>query len=280
MTKENQTVSEHYGSADLKQRILAALRQAEVDLDTIGVEDLAPIDQFHTRGLSATRELLRLVQIDPDMKVLDVGSGLGGVARVLASEHGCSATGIDITEPFVEVAKWLSELAHLQGTTEFLQGDATALPFDAKEFDLAVTMQIQMNISEKERFYGEIFRVLKPGGRFFFQDIMAGDSSGDVHLPVPWSVDGEFNFLISVDALQRTLLATGFELELFEDTTTEALAWRKRQPQASGLAPAALGLHLVMGDQFGLMQANQVRNLEEGRVAFVRGVMRKPLVTT
>lgn len=280
MTKDNQTVSEHYSSADLKQRILAALRQTDLDLHAVSVQDLAPIDQFHTRGLSATRELLELAPIDPDMKVLDIGSGLGGVARVLASEHRCSVTGIDITESFVQIANWLSEVTHLQGFTKFVEGDATALPFDASGFDLAVTMQIQMNILEKERFYGEIFRVLKPGGRFVFQDIMAGEASGDLHLPVPWTVDGKFNFLISVDALERVLLATGFELELFEDTTSEALAWRKRQPQAAGLAPAALGLHLVMGDQFGLMQANQVRNLQEGRVAFVRGVMRKPLVTT
>jgi len=58
----------------------------------LGLRDLVPIDQFHTRGLAAVRKLLELVQIVH-------GSGWDGVARVLASEQGCKVTGIDILAP-------------------------------------------------------------------------------------------------------------------------------------------------------------------------------------
>jgi len=186
-------------------------------------------------------------------------------------------TGVDITKEFCEAATLLSRLMALEHVTEFRHGDATALPFAEGQFDLVLTMQIQMSIADKRQFYGEIFRVLKPGGRFVFQDIMSGPG-GDIHLPVPWATRRESSFLIPVETLRATLEDVGFHLDTLEDTSEEALAWRKNQPAAAGLAPSALGMHVVMGEQFALMQSNQVRNLEQRRVAYVRGVTTKPRI--
>lgn len=275
MSESSDRISQHYGSAGLPGRILAALEQAGKNLRSLTVEDLAPVDQFHTRGLAATREVINYAAVKPGWRVLDVGSGLGGPARVLASEKNCHVTGVDITKEFCEAATQLSKLMALEQVTEFRHGDATALPFADGQFDLVLTMQIQMNIADKRRFYGEIFRVLKPGGRFVFQDIMSGPG-GEIHLPVPWATRREASFLISVDALRETLTQAGFHIETLEDISEEALAWRKSQPAAAGLAQSALGMHVVMGEQYALMQSNQVRNLEQRRVAFVRGATGKP----
>jgi SAM-dependent methyltransferase len=149
------------------------------------------------------------------------------------------------------------------------------VPSENGQFDLALTMQIQMNIEDKQRFYSEIFRVLKPSGRFVFQDIMSGPG-GDIHLPVPWATRRESSFLISVDALRETLKQVGFQIETLEDTSEEALAWRRNRPEAAGLAAAPLGMHVVMGNQYAFMQSSQVRNLEERRVTYVRGAASKP----
>jgi SAM-dependent methyltransferase len=276
MSESSNRISRHYGSAGLEDRILSALEQAGKKVDSLTVEDLAPLDQFHTRGLTATRELIAFASVSPGSRALDVGSGLGGPARVLASEGNCQVTGVDITKEFCDVATLLSRLSGLDRVTEFRHGDATALPLDSGQYDLALTMQIQMNIEDKHRFYAEIFRVLRPGGRFVFQDIMSGPG-GDIYLPVPWATHIESSFLISVDALRETLREVGFVIEALEDTSEAALAWRKVQPAAAGLAPSALGLHVVMGEQFAGMQSNQVRNLEERRVSFVRGAASKPL---
>lgn len=277
MSESSDRISQHYGSTGLADRILAALEKAGKNLNSLSVADLAPLDQFHTRGLAATRELISYARVHPGWRVLDVGSGLGGPARVLASEKNCHVTGVDITKEFCEVATLLSKLTALEHVTEFRHGDATALPFEDGQFDLVLTMQIQMNIEDKRRFYDEIFRVLKPGGRFTFQDIMSGPG-GEIHLPVPWTTRRESSFLISVDALRQTLAQAGFQIEALEDTSEEALAWRKTQPAASGLAPSTLGLHVVMGEQFALMQSNQVRNLEQRRVTYVRGATNKPRI--
>ena len=275
MSNSRDRISQHYGRPGLPDRILSALKQAGKNLSALTVEDLAPLDQFHTRGLAATHELIAFAGVKPGWRVLDVGSGLGGPARVLASEKNCHVTGVDITIEFCEVATQLSKLTALEHATKFRQGDATALPFESGQFDLALTMQIQMNILDKKRFYGEIFRVLKPGGRFVFQDIMSGPG-GEIHLPVPWATRRESSFLISVDALREMLREVGFQIEMLEDTSEEALAWRRNRPEAAGLAAAPLGMHVVMGDQYALMQSSQVRNLEERRVTYVRGATSKP----
>lgn len=271
----SERISQHYGIAGLPDRIISALKQAGKDLNSLTVEDLAPLDQFHTRGLAATRELITFAGVKPGSRVLDVGSGLGGPARVLASEKNCHVTGVDITKEFCDVATMLSKMTRLERATEFRHGDATALPFKDGQFDLAVTLQIQMSIENKRAFYDEIFRVLKPGGRFVFQDIMGGPG-GEIHLPVPWTTRREENFLISVDALRETLNTTGFRIETLEDISEEALAWRKSQPAAAGLTLPTLGMHVVMGEQFVRMQSSMVRNLEERRVTFVHGAASKP----
>jgi len=277
MPESSNRVSQHYGSAGLENRVLSALKEAGKNLDSLSVEDLAPLDQFHTRGLTATRELIAFAEVKPGWRVLDVGSGLGGPARVLASEKNCHVTGVDITEEFCQVATLFSRLTGLDRTTDFRHGDATALPFESGRFDLVLTMQIQMNIEDKRRFYGEIFRVLKPGGRFVFQDIMSGPG-GEIFLPAPWASRRDSSFLISIDALRDTLKEVGFIIKALDDTSEAALAWRKSQPAAAGLAPSVLGMHVVMGEQYALMQSNQVRNLEERRVSFVRGAMSKPTI--
>lgn len=276
-SNSNDLISQHYGSTGLPDRILSALKQAGKNANSLTVEDLAPLDQFHTRGLAATRELITFAGVKPGWRVLDVGSGLGGPARVLASEKNCHVTGVDITKEFCEVATMLSKLTRLEHVTDFRHGDATALPLKDGQFDLVLTMQIQMSIENKRRFYDEISRVLKPGGRFVFQDIMSGPG-GEVHLPVPWATRRESSFLISIDALRETLEEVGFQIETLEDFSEEALAWRKTQPAAAGLTLPTLGMHVVMGEQYVLMQSNQVRNLEQRRVTFVRGATSKPKI--
>ena len=269
-------ISQHYGSAGLSQRIVSALRKAGKSLDSLTVEDLAPLDQFHTRGLAATRELVTFAGVKEGWRILDVGSGLGGPARVFASQMKCHVTGVDITKEFCDAAALLSTLTSLEDVTEFRNADATALPFDDAQFDLALTMQVQMSIEDKERFYAEIFRVLRPGGRFAFQDIMSGPG-GDIVLPVPWATRRESSFLVAVDELRAILSKRGFHIENLDDISAEALAWRKQQPVAAGLAASPLGLHVVMGEQFLTMQPNQIINLEQRRVTYVRGLMIKPM---
>jgi len=73
------------------------------DPENLTAGDLAAVDEFHVGGLEATQELAKHMELRAGLRLLDVGSGLGGPARYFAAEHGGRVTGIDLTEEFVRV---------------------------------------------------------------------------------------------------------------------------------------------------------------------------------
>jgi len=88
MTEPDQVIR-HYGLEDLRERLATALRTAGLeDTTLLSPEDLAPLDQFHTRGW-LRRLNLQVSGIKRDAEVLDIGSGLGGPSRYLAATYGC-----------------------------------------------------------------------------------------------------------------------------------------------------------------------------------------------
>ena len=159
-----QEVARHYGRGGLLERLLAALAEAGKDIEHLTIDDLAPVDEFHSRRRVATVELARLLAPSASDHVIDIGSGIGGPARYLAATHGCRVSGVDLTEEFVATAADLSRRAALAGRVDFRQGSALDLPFGDAAFDLAWTQNVAMNIADRPRFYAEIRRVLKPAG--------------------------------------------------------------------------------------------------------------------
>ena len=97
MTAPNDVIVSHYENVDLYQRITDALQSAGKNLDAITVEDLVEVDEFHIGGIQATNDLLDQLDIGPETRVLDIGSGLGGPARHISSRYGAKLTGIDLT---------------------------------------------------------------------------------------------------------------------------------------------------------------------------------------
>jgi SAM-dependent methyltransferase len=276
MEDHTSSVAAHYGRDDLTARILDALERDGKDLAQITIKDLSPVDEVHTRGRAATAELAALVEITPDFHVLDAGSGVGGPARYLASTTGCRVSGIDLTPGFVAAAVRLNELTELTGQVDFQVGSALELPFADDSFDLAWTVQIQMNIADKEGFYGEIFRTLKPGAQFIFQDVVQGPG-GEIHLPTPWASEPGQSFLASPEALRSIVEGAGFEPVLWRDVSDTHRQWYDSLPSPDPAKPMpALGLHLVLGETAGAKRRNTKKNLFEDRIGFVQAVFRKP----
>ena len=114
-----QTIAQHYGRADLGTVILAALNAAGKNIDRLEPDDLAPIDELHSRGRESTSDLAQLLALKGDETVLDVGCGIGGPSRYLAKTYGCRVTGLDLTPEFCQVATMLAERTGLAGKVEY-----------------------------------------------------------------------------------------------------------------------------------------------------------------
>jgi SAM-dependent methyltransferase len=264
----------HYRRSDLGPRILAGLRAAGVDPEAPSLDDLARIDHFHTRARDASHDLLRLARLRAGDRVLDVGGGIGGGARLLASEAGCRVTVLDLTEAYVEVGRDLTRRTGLDDRVDFICADALAMPLPDSAFDAVWTQHSAMNVADKETLYAEAHRVLRPDGTLAIHEVMAGPG-GPVHLPVPWARDPADSHLRPPEETREVIAGLGFREVAWEDQSSISLDFnraRARAAAAPGLPP--LGLHLLLGDDYGAMVGNQVRNLEEDRIRIVMGVWR------
>ena len=258
----------HYAARDIEARILAALRAAGLNPgQRLSPEDLGALDHFHTGGLRASRELLERAHISAGERVLDIGAGLAGPARLLAAELGCRVDCIELSADFCAGAALLNRLTGLEDRVRLHQGSALDLPFADDAFDVVWMQNVGMNIADKPRLYGEIGRVLKPGGRYAFQEMAAGEAATS-YFPLPWATDPGDSFLVSAAAMRSLLEASGFVAELLEDTSDAHLS-----RTAADAAPSALTLGVYV-DNLAHKAANARRSLEEGQVRLVRGVFR------
>lgn len=275
MESAREHIESHYGRGEILNSIVSALRRLGKEMTQLVPSDLAPVDEFHIRGREATVELASRAPLQPGLRVLDVGCGLGGTVRYLASEHHCRATGIDLTHEYVEVANALADLVGLKNRVEYRQASALDMPFDDGSFDVVWTEHVQMNIANKRAFYAEAARVLTPGGRLLFHDIFQGDG-GPLHYPVPWAEDSSISFLATPDSVQGILEESGFSIRDWEDKSQSSLDWFVAIIEKLKLSgPPPLGLHLLMGNTAKAKFENNIRNLRERRFVVFQAVVEK-----
>ncbi len=261
-------VRDHYRAAGLTERLKTALRALGPEEQRLTPQQLGVLDQFHTRGLTATAELATLSRITADMSVLDIGSGVGGPARFLAAAYGCQVTGVDLSESFVDAARYLTARTGQSGQVSFQTASALELPFNDGRFDVVLLQHVAMNISDRPRLYREIRRVLKFGSRFATFDVVL--DSGEPHYPVPWARTPATSFLLTAVATREAVEAAGFHTLAWQDDTEAAKAWFA-QLGASGPPPSP-NLGTVMGPDFARLAANLGRNLGEGRLGILTAV--------
>jgi SAM-dependent methyltransferase len=273
---DGKSISDHWASGDVYARILDAMKLASLSPETVTVEQLAPVDHFHARGLAATVELADVLPIQAGHHILDIGCGVGGPARYLAQRFGCRVSGVDITAPFVEAANKLTALLKMEDLVKVTLGDGEHLPFGNAVFDGGYAQHVTMNIADRPRFFDEAFRVIRPGGFFALTEHGLGPT-GNPHYPLPWSEDGSGAYLVTPADTVARLKGAGFVDVKVEDTGAKYLAgYRRAMDLAAQGALPPFGIHILMGVTAPAKTRNAARNIEERRTHPVQVICRRP----
>jgi SAM-dependent methyltransferase len=274
------SVESHYTRPGLENTILSALKDAGKNVEQLTADDLAPISEFHLQGREASSSLAALLNLQTNHHVLDVGVRHWRAFAVSRFKFGCKVTGLDLVGEYSRISESFAKKVKLDNLLDYRQGDATQMPFEDGTFDVAWTQHASMNIADKKKLYGEIYRVLKPGGRFVMFDVLRGSNNSDgvsMHFPVPWAKEASISHLASPEELRALLQAVGFKEISWEDKTSSAMDWlnqmKKRAAETGG--PPLIGLHTLVGNPWPELIKNVVRNLEEGRIAVAQGVFKR-----
>ena len=272
-------IQSYYSPDNLYQKILDGLEIIGKELSSLTLDDLQPVDEFHIRGDVATRELIELSGFTSDMHILDVGCGVGGSTRRLSHETGCRATGIDLSEHYIDTAEKLTELLDMQDRVRFKASNAYDLSFDDNSFDGAWSIQMNMNVHDKLSWLQELYRVVNPGGRVVLYEVCGGANS-PVHFPVPWAQDETMSSLVSPESFKENILSSGFEIDVWNDKTDLARAAFSQMSRPVGKPELPeIGVHLLVGNDILTKAYNLHRNLEEHRVSLIEALLVKPEIT-
>jgi len=278
---DDRDVTSHYTRGDLLDRLNAALAADGIDPAAPTIDNLAPYDQFHGRGMEATLELAQLMPARASDHLLDVGSGIGGPARVVATRFGCRVTGIDLTPEFCDVARHLTRLLGLDDRVRFEVANALRLPFGDGSFEGAYSINVSMNIADKAAFHREIARVLKPDGWVVLAEIAKG-TGGDLQFPTPWASTAATSFLATADETRDSLIAAGFDVVTTKDTRDQAIAYgaRARALMERGEKPPHRSVSLIHGGVAKDAMANSSKAQADGRIVPIEILARKRPRTT
>jgi SAM-dependent methyltransferase len=265
-------IETHYGANDIARRILAALRKAGLDPDQrLTPTEISALDHFHTGGLRASLVLKEKAGIRAGERILDLGAGLAGPARMLAASPGCDVDCLDLSRDYCEAAELLNRITGLEERVRVHCGSALAMPFADHTFDVVWMQNVGMNITDKPQLYREIHRVLKPGGRLAFQEMLAG-AVPTSYYPLPWATEPADNALIPAAALGSLLAECGYTQVYFEDVSEAPLPPPPAGSPESGFqAPLSLSVYV---DNLGLKADNAARSLAERQIRLYRGVFR------
>ncbi|WP_291847967.1 methyltransferase domain-containing protein [Bradyrhizobium sp.] len=271
-----QDISAHYTHGKLTAAIRSGIESLGKTTDSVTIDDLAPVDEFHIGGRQASEHFLDQLYLTPEKHILDVGCGLGGPARFVASRYRCRVDGIDLTPEYVETGQEICKWVGLADRISLHLGSALSMPFADGTFDGAYMLHVGMNIEDKAGLCLEVGRVLRPGSLFGIYDVMkTGD--GELTFPVPWATTPESSAVARPEQYRSALEAAGFAVITEHTRRDFALQFfeqlRARTMAAGG--PPPLGLHVLMGRNTPDKVQNMTQNITNGRIAPVELIARK-----
>lgn len=198
------------------------------------LENIPIFESLYGNGLISLGGYTAVDRMFADMDLtgkhlLDVGSGLGGMATYLANKHNCYVTGLDIYP-------WMAEYAasqvkgKLPEQLEFVTYSPNfTFPLPACSFDLIYSKGVLTNVKEKDFLLGEISRTLKTHGEICLIDWLVPTNSAKKQKTL---LTGEASYKESTKSYSKLLEDRGFEGIHFDDLTKEYLTYAEEHHEA------------------------------------------------
>ncbi|MFH2008694.1 MAG: methyltransferase domain-containing protein [bacterium] len=266
----SETIIRHWEHRAELDYIRRDLERRGIRPGQVTVADLAAYDQLHSGQLDATQTLADWIGVDRGSRVLDLGSGLGGAARYLATTHDCRVTAVELSPELHSTGAELTRWTRLEDRVTHRCGDILELDLDAS-FELLWIQHVDMHVRDKAQLYRCCRALLAPGGRVAWQDWLAGPG-GEPRWPVPWSRDGDISFLISEAEFRVALAGAGLTVWRLENVTEKTRYWYERVRKRLSRTLDRLGSEdhaRARRQRFtGLLEEveNVLQNLDEGRL--------------
>lgn len=264
----DENVSAHYTHGNLLNAVRTGIEQLGKTPNSVTIEELAPVDEFHIGGRQASEDFLDQLNFSAEDHVIDVGCGLAGTSRFVAKRYNSHVTGIDLTAEYIEAGEALCDWVGLSNLITLHQGSALSMSFDDSVFDGGYMMHVGMNIKDKIGLYKEIYRVLRPGTTFGVYDVMQIEK-GELLYPVPWATTSNESEVASPEQYKQALQEAGFTVTNERNRHKFAVSFfeqlRRNSSAASG--PPPLGLHIIMGDNAATKVQNMIENVSAGYLA-------------
>lgn len=176
------------------------------------------------------------LELGPGNDVCDVGCGYGATARLLADRYACNVTGLTLSSAQLAYA----EACHPRGNPRLIRQDWLDNGFAPASFDAVLSIESSEHMVDKDRFFAEVARTLKPGGRFATCVWLSAEDPGPASvrfLLEPICREGRLPGMGSESEYRAMMARAGLEVTRFEDLTP--YVWRT---WAICLGKAAKGL--------------------------------------
>ena len=177
--------------------------------------------------------------------VVEVSCGRGGgaafVHRFFAPR---TMTGIDLASGAVDFCRRL----HRSSQLRFLQGDAEDLPLFDESADALINVEASLCYGDVQKFFGEVYRVLRPGGHFLYTDLQATESIGDVLRSLRQS---GFDVLHADDITANVARALELDAQSRLDLVRATAPWglRKLMGAFAGTPETCVPMRLASGER-------------------------------
>ena len=166
-------------------------------------------------------KMIKPLGLNEKMTVIELGSGLGGLARVVATETGAYVTGFEPDAILAKMGMDISTKHGLSRKAAIKQAEVTVIDVRPKSVDAILAKEAMFTVVDKPTLFGAIRKALKPGGQLMLSDFMLAGEAPGAAVEAWGAKEPQPPHMLSVPAMRTALEELGLQVSITEDVTAE-----------------------------------------------------------